>query len=215
MAQVGRGVYKDGTRGEGGRFQRTTRTRRRKNKKKKILQQTKRTPNLRASTNIPSPQFIGSHPSHHGVSSVARRTPRLAYSFFTTPLTTESPTTHYCTVQHHVPIDPYAERCCLVSSTAHSFPSTPPRPPRARARSGCPRAHCSACFAAAARRCFAAWCGTAASCPRSVRRGATRGRAKTRTAGTAAWTMAASAPTPSQATAPSGATCTRARSPSA
>ena len=26
------------------------------------------------------------------------------------PLTTESPTTHYCTVQHHVPIDPYAER---------------------------------------------------------------------------------------------------------
>ena len=25
-------------------------------------------------------------------------------------LTTESPTTHYCTVQHHVPIDPYAER---------------------------------------------------------------------------------------------------------
>ena len=28
----------------------------------------------------------------------------------TPPLTTESPTTHYCTVQHHVPIDPYAER---------------------------------------------------------------------------------------------------------
>ena len=26
------------------------------------------------------------------------------------PLTTESPTTHYCTVQHHVLIDPYAER---------------------------------------------------------------------------------------------------------
>ena len=26
------------------------------------------------------------------------------------PLTTESPTTHYCTVQQHVPIDPYAER---------------------------------------------------------------------------------------------------------
>ena len=26
------------------------------------------------------------------------------------PFTTESPTTHYCTVQHHVPIDPYAER---------------------------------------------------------------------------------------------------------
>ena len=26
------------------------------------------------------------------------------------PLTTESPTTHYCTVQHHVPIDPYPER---------------------------------------------------------------------------------------------------------
>ena len=26
------------------------------------------------------------------------------------PLTTESPTTHYCTVQHHVPIDPYTER---------------------------------------------------------------------------------------------------------
>ena len=26
------------------------------------------------------------------------------------PLTTESPTTHYCTVQPHVPIDPYAER---------------------------------------------------------------------------------------------------------
>ena len=31
-------------------------------------------------------------------------------AFFTHPLTTESPTTHYCTVQHHVPIDPYAER---------------------------------------------------------------------------------------------------------
>ena len=29
---------------------------------------------------------------------------------FPPPLTTESPTTHYCTVQHHVPIDPYAER---------------------------------------------------------------------------------------------------------
>ena len=28
----------------------------------------------------------------------------------TPPLTTESPTTHYCTVQHHVPINPYAER---------------------------------------------------------------------------------------------------------
>ena len=31
-------------------------------------------------------------------------------SQITPPLTTESPTTHYCTVQHHVPIDPYAER---------------------------------------------------------------------------------------------------------
>ena len=29
---------------------------------------------------------------------------------FIPPLTTESPTTHYCTVQHHFPIDPYAER---------------------------------------------------------------------------------------------------------
>ena len=26
------------------------------------------------------------------------------------PTATDSPTTHYCTVQHHVPIDPYAER---------------------------------------------------------------------------------------------------------
>ena len=25
-------------------------------------------------------------------------------------LTNESPTAHHCTVQHHVPIDPYAER---------------------------------------------------------------------------------------------------------
>ena len=44
----------------------------------------------------------------------AARRPRGA---FPPPLTTESPTTHYCTVQHHVPyllltvpIDPYAER---------------------------------------------------------------------------------------------------------
>ena len=31
-------------------------------------------------------------------------------AFLTYLLTYESPTTHYCTVQHHVPIDPYAER---------------------------------------------------------------------------------------------------------
>ena len=35
--------------------------------------------------------------------------PRAMLRFTSPPLTTESPTTHYCTVQHHVPIDPYAD----------------------------------------------------------------------------------------------------------
>jgi hypothetical protein len=38
-------------------------------------------------------------------------------SFVPPPLTTESPTTHYCTVQHHVPIDPYAERMPRADNT--------------------------------------------------------------------------------------------------
>jgi hypothetical protein len=39
---------------------------------------------------------------------------------FSPPLTTESPTTHYCTVQHHVPIDPYAERMPRADSIANT-----------------------------------------------------------------------------------------------
>ena len=50
----------------------------------------------------------------------AARRPRGA---FPPPLTTESPTTHYCTVQHHVPIDPYAERMPL-SPLVSTFATT-------------------------------------------------------------------------------------------
>ena len=42
------------------------------------------------------------------VHSIQRDAPNISSGF--PPLTTESPTTHYCTVQHHVPIDPYAEQ---------------------------------------------------------------------------------------------------------
>ena len=45
--------------------------------------------------------------------------------YYTLPLTTESPTTHYCTVQHHVPIDPYAERMPREDCSATTPPLVP------------------------------------------------------------------------------------------
>ena len=68
------------------------------------------------------------------------------------PLTTESPTTHYCTVQHHVPIDPYAERMPRADYHPHSQPRA--LPPQSRARHAprwCERPHRPS--AVAARRC--------------------------------------------------------------
>ena len=42
--------------------------------------------------------------------------------FNSPPLTTESPTTHYCTVQNHVPIDPYAERMRVRTAVPFNSP---------------------------------------------------------------------------------------------
>ena len=52
--------------------------------------------------------FSSSRASRFSVFSILAA--RVCWLNLSPPLTTESPTTHSCTVQHHVPIDPYAER---------------------------------------------------------------------------------------------------------
>ena len=42
----------------------------------------------------------------HCLTAPQHNSPRPSVGLHPPPLTTESPTTHYCTVQHHVPIDP-------------------------------------------------------------------------------------------------------------
>ena len=85
----------------------------------------------------PRPLGVRVTPSHP--LRLAPRAQRLEapVTFYIPPLTTESPTTHYCTVQHHVPIDPYAERMpradCSSNTIRDSISRVAPRLCGARA----------------------------------------------------------------------------------